>query len=90
MRVSTILWFMFIDVSVWTYLPSDAPDYHKGNTLNLATNSATAVLVVIGALYIRWENAKRERGQRDYRLEGKGAEEIEQLGYLHPKFRYQV
>ncbi|KAK0188625.1 MFS general substrate transporter [Armillaria mellea] len=77
-------------IAVWTYLPSDAPDYHKGNTLNLATNSATAVLVVIGALYIRWENAKRERGERDYRLEGKLVEEIEQLGYLHPKFRYQV
>ncbi|KAK0501584.1 MFS general substrate transporter [Armillaria luteobubalina] len=77
-------------IAVWTYLPSDAPDYHKGNTLNLATNSATVVLVVIGALYIRWENAKRERGERDYRLEGKSLEEIEQLGYLHPKFRYQV
>ncbi|KAK0466946.1 MFS general substrate transporter [Desarmillaria tabescens] len=77
-------------IAVWTYLPSDAPNYHKGNTLNLATSSTACVLVVIGALYIRWENAKRERGERDYRLEGKSAEEIEQLGYLDPRFRYQV
>ncbi|KAK0202526.1 MFS general substrate transporter [Desarmillaria ectypa] len=77
-------------IAVWTYLPSDAPDYHNGNTLNLATSSTTSVLVVIAALYIRWENARRERGERDYRLEGKNTKEIEQLGYLHPKFRYQV
>jgi len=41
-------------------------------------------------MYIRWENEKRNKGERDYHLEGKTTEEIEQLGYLHPKFRYQL
>ncbi|KAL0564753.1 hypothetical protein V5O48_017286 [Marasmius crinis-equi] len=77
-------------IAVWTYLPTDAPDYHKGNSLNLATSSLSCVLVIIGVLYIRMENAKRARGERDYRLEGKTVEEIEALGYLHPHFRYQV
>ncbi|KAF9269207.1 MFS general substrate transporter [Marasmius fiardii PR-910] len=76
--------------SVWTYLPTDAPDYHKGNSLNLATSSFTCVLVIIAVLYIRLENAKRTRGERNYRLEGKSPREIEELGYLHPEFRYQV
>ncbi|KAL0961512.1 hypothetical protein HGRIS_006452 [Hohenbuehelia grisea] len=77
-------------IAVWTYLPADAPNYHKGNSLNLATTSALWVLVAIGWLYIRWENGKRERGERDYRLKDRSPEEIEQLGYLHPHFRYQA
>lgn len=45
---------------------------------------------MIGALYIRWENAKRERGERDYRLQDKSPAEVDELGYLHPNFRYQI
>ncbi|KAF7370378.1 MFS general substrate transporter [Mycena sanguinolenta] len=77
-------------IAVWTYLPGDAPNYHKGNSLNLGTATAICLLTIINALYIRWENAKRDRGERDYRLEGKTAKELEQLGYLHPRFRYQL
>ncbi|KAF5328914.1 hypothetical protein D9758_013825 [Tetrapyrgos nigripes] len=86
-------------IAVWTYLPTDAPNYHKGNSLNLGTTSLGCILVVVGWVYIKWENAKRERGERDYRLtqlteDGKSVEEkereIEELGYLHPEFRYQT
>ncbi|KAF9269208.1 MFS general substrate transporter [Marasmius fiardii PR-910] len=73
-------------IAVWTYLP----DYHKGNSLNLATSILSGMLVLLLFAYIRWENAKRERGERNYRLEGKDGKEIEELGYLHPGFRYQV
>ena len=38
--------------------------------------------MIIAELYIRWENGKRDRGERDYRLEGKTLNEIRQLGYL--------
>lgn len=75
---------------MWSYLPTDAPDFHKGNSLNLATGCASAVLTLIGAAYIYRENAKRERGERDYRLEGKTEEEIKELGSLHPRYRYQL
>ncbi|KAF8809516.1 MFS general substrate transporter [Phlegmacium glaucopus] len=77
-------------IAVWTYLPSDSPNYHKGNSLNLGTGCASCLLVIIGGLYVRWENRKRDRGERDYRLEGKTSDDISQLGYLHPKFRYQL
>jgi hypothetical protein len=77
-------------VAVWTYIPSDAPNYHNGNSLNLATATATCVLAMVGRFYAQWENAKRARGERNYRLEGKTEEEIAQLGYLHPDFRYQT
>ncbi|KAJ7622953.1 MFS general substrate transporter [Mycena polygramma] len=77
-------------IAVWTYLPADAPNYHKGNSLNLGTTSATCVLTVIMAIYIQRENAKRNRGERDYRLEGKTAKELQELGYRHPQFHYQL
>lgn len=77
-------------IAVWTYLPSDSPNYHKGNSLNLGTGCASCLIMIIAGLYIRWENGKRDRGERDYRLEGKTLDEISQLGYLHPKFRYQL
>jgi len=81
---------LIIPYSVWTYLPSDSPNYHKGNSLNLGTSCASCLIVIIGGLYIRWENRKRDRGERNYRLEGKTLDDISQLGYLHPKFRYQL
>ncbi|KAG5725050.1 hypothetical protein E4T56_gene12406 [Termitomyces sp. T112] len=77
-------------IAVWTYLPTDAPDYHNGNSLNLSTSCGICVLVALCYIYLRLENAKRDRGERDYRLQGKSPTEIEQLGYLHPEFRYQT
>ncbi|RDB15353.1 putative transporter C11D3.18C [Hypsizygus marmoreus] len=77
-------------IAVWTYLPNDAPNYHNGNSLNLSTSSAIFTLAIAGLVYLRWENAQRDRGRRNYRLNGKSYEEIEQLGYLHPNFRYQT
>ncbi|KLO05690.1 MFS general substrate transporter [Schizopora paradoxa] len=77
-------------IAVWTYLPADAPNFHQGNSLNLSTSIIVCILVAVGAAYAHWENGKRERGERDYRLVGKNEEELVQLGSLHPAFRYQV
>ncbi|KAF7308910.1 MFS general substrate transporter [Mycena kentingensis (nom. inval.)] len=75
-------------IAVWTYLPTDAPNYHNGNSLNLATACLALAVTVVAVVYMRGENAKRERGERDYRLEGKDRSGLEELGYLHPDFRY--
>ncbi|KAK2029588.1 hypothetical protein LX32DRAFT_352824 [Colletotrichum zoysiae] len=46
--------------------------------------------------YMRWENKKRGRGERDWRLEesqrnGLSAEEHEfRLGWMHPHFRFKI
>lgn len=81
---------MFLNFSVWTYLPNDAPNYHKGNSINLAAAVAVIVFTSIGMYYLHHENKKRDHGGRDYRLEGKTDEEIRDLGYRHPNFRYQL
>lgn len=77
-------------LAVWTYLPTDAPNYHIGNSINLASAAFVITSTAIGMLYLKLENKKRDRGGRDYRLEGKAEEEIRDLGYRHPSFRYQL
>ncbi|KAG2018768.1 high-affinity nicotinic acid transporter [Coprinopsis cinerea AmutBmut pab1-1] len=77
-------------MAVWTYLPTDAPDYRKGNTANLVSICSISCIVVITAVYIKWENAKRDRGDRDARLDGVSPEKETQMGYRHPRFRYQI
>lgn len=44
----------------WSYLPSDAPDYLTGNSLNLGTSTAIACLVVTTLLWMRWQNRKKD------------------------------
>ncbi|KIJ43562.1 hypothetical protein M422DRAFT_75513 [Sphaerobolus stellatus SS14] len=74
---------------VWTYLPQDAPNYIRGNSLNLGAITLAWILLASLVKYIYWENAKRTHGERDYRLAGKTREEIEQLRARHPWYRYQ-
>ncbi|KAI5832433.1 MFS general substrate transporter [Schizophyllum commune Tattone D] len=73
---------------IWAYVATDAPTgYHKGNSFNVAMAASLCVCCVGLALYQRGENAKRERGKRDYRLRREG---VERLGNLHPAFRYMT
>jgi hypothetical protein len=55
----------------WSYIPTDAPSYKIGNTLNLATGSSVFVVAGLLMLYMMRENAARAAGKRDYRLEEK-------------------
>ncbi|KAJ6495875.1 major facilitator superfamily domain-containing protein [Mycena vulgaris] len=77
-------------ISTWTYVNADAPDYRKGNTLNLAGMIIALVLTVVTMICMKWENAQRARGARDHHLDGLTPAEEAQLGHLHPKFRYKL
>lgn len=74
-------------VATFTYLSTDAPRYTTGHAINLGAIGLSLLVTVGNMLYIRWENAARASGRRDYRLaemdEGK-------LGYRHPGFRYTM
>ncbi|KAL1747009.1 major facilitator superfamily domain-containing protein [Schizophyllum fasciatum] len=71
---------------VWAYVATDAATgYHRGNSFNVAMSASLCACSVGLALYQRFENAKRKRGERDYRL-GRGG--VDKLGNLHPYFRY--
>ncbi|KAK5163602.1 uncharacterized protein LTR77_010551 [Saxophila tyrrhenica] len=74
-------------VATFTYLPGDAPDYRTGHSINLGAIGLTLIGVIANILYIRWENAARRAGKREYRFEQQREGEGE-LGYRHPEFRY--
>ncbi|KAJ6525025.1 major facilitator superfamily domain-containing protein [Mycena vulgaris] len=77
-------------ISTWTYVSSDAPNYRKGNTLNLAGMAIVLAITAATIVYMKWENAQRARGARDHRLIGLAPGEESQLGHLHPEFRYKI
>ncbi|KAK5715981.1 hypothetical protein LTR15_009806 [Elasticomyces elasticus] len=74
-------------VATFTYLSTDAPDYITGHAINLGAIGLILIITLANMAYIRWENAARAAGKRDYRLET-GPES--ELGYRHPNFRYTL
>ncbi|KKA25997.1 hypothetical protein TD95_002705 [Thielaviopsis punctulata] len=75
-------------IATWIYTVDDAPKYSRGHSINLSCQFILFSSAVIGILYCKWENVQRERGRRDWRLEGLSEEEKGELGSLHPEFRY--
>lgn len=71
-------------IATFTYVQSDAPRYRTGHAINLGTLVLAFVTTAGTMVYCKWENAKRERGERDGRLSG----DESLLGHRHPKFRY--
>jgi len=75
--------------SAWAYRAKDAPHYKLGNAVNMSMAIAGFVINVFAVLYIVWENRQRAQGKRDYRLTGDNSVD-EQLGSLHPRYRYKI
>ncbi|KAJ1304269.1 hypothetical protein OPQ81_005429 [Rhizoctonia solani] len=76
-------------ITSWTYLPGDSPRYHIANSVQLVGQVTIFILVSILVIHNTRENRRRERGERDYRLDA-SEEEIARLGSLHPNFRLIV
>lgn len=75
-------------VATWTYLPESAPQYTLGHALNLGALACAFLLAVSAITYYKWENTKRDKGERDHRLGGITEQEKRDLGSSHPAFRY--
>lgn len=76
-------------ISTWSFLPSDAPNYHIGNGLNLAT-STTTLLVGAGLwAYMAWDNRRRDRVDVRTILEGLSQQQIQDLDWRNPAFRWR-
>jgi len=74
-------------IGTFIYLQKDAPKYVLGHAISLGALGITFLLTWAHIVYLRWENGKRERGERDDRLLQDGAHE---LGHRHPLFRYTL
>ncbi|KAF2868256.1 MFS transporter-like protein [Massariosphaeria phaeospora] len=74
-------------IGTFIYLQRDAPKYTLGHSVNIGALVITFILASAQILYLRWENKKRDRGDRDGRLlEG----DVSRLGHRHPLFRYTL
>jgi hypothetical protein len=79
-------------ISTWSFLPFDAPNYHIGNGLNLATSSSI-LLCSIGLLgWMVFDNKKREKKDMESELAGLrelSLKQVQDLDWRHPAFRWK-
>ena len=76
-------------ISTWSFLPFDKPNYHIGNGLNLATSSTIFLTSVCLLLWMKANNKKREEKVVDVELAGKTQQEIQDMDWKHPSFRWR-
>ncbi|KAK4924116.1 hypothetical protein LTR28_012135 [Elasticomyces elasticus] len=76
-------------IATFTYLSKDAPRFHTGHAINIGMLCFSLLITSTMLVYTSWENRKRARGGRDYRLTD-GKVEQGMLGYRHPNFKYTL
>lgn len=76
-------------ISTWSFLPFDAPNYHIGNGLNLATSSTILVLMTALIFWMKMDNKKRDQVDVDAKLAGLSEKQVEDLDWKHPGFRWK-
>lgn len=77
-------------ISTWSFLPTDAPNYPIGNGLNLATSSVILISSIVLLFWMKQSNSKRQNVDAEVELAGKSQEEIEDLDWRHPSFRWKA
>jgi hypothetical protein len=75
--------------STWSFMSTDAPNYHIGNGLNLATSSATLIITTVTLFWMWRDNKKREARSIEEELSGLDQKTIEDLDWKHPAFRWR-
>ncbi|CAN8104697.1 unnamed protein product [Discula destructiva] len=76
-------------LSIWVWLPFDAPFFRIGNGVNLATS---ILWVLIGSAILSWmhyDNKRRQVAEGEDMLTGLTEQEIEDLEWKHPDFRWK-
>ncbi|KAF2498557.1 MFS transporter [Lophium mytilinum] len=76
-------------ISTWSFLPFDAPDYHIGNGLNLATMTMILLLSILMLWWMGMDNKKREGRDVDAELDGLTDLQVQELDWKHPGFRWK-
>ncbi len=72
------------------YATAEGPRYIKGHSITLAMVAYAAICYGSFWAYFRWRNARRERGEEDWKAEGKTEAEIEEMGDESPRYRFTV
>jgi hypothetical protein len=75
-------------VATWSYISWDAPNYHIGNGLNLAAASVIFIVSILALLWMNWDNKRRDKKDIDQELAELTSEEVENLEWKHPAWRW--
>lgn len=76
-------------VSTWSFLSWDGPDYHIGNGLNLATSTTILVATTLTLFWMNRDNKRRESLSLEEELAGLSQDEVSDLDWKHPAFRWR-
>ncbi|KAI7667127.1 putative MFS transporter, partial [Hortaea werneckii] len=76
-------------ISTWSFVPSDGPNYHIGNGLNLATSSTILITSICLYLWMKADNKKRDKKDVEAELQGLTPKQIQDLDWKHPGFRWR-
>lgn len=76
-------------ISTWAFLPWDAPNYHIGNGLNLATATMTLIMSIVMLLFMKGDNKRREKRDVDDELSRLNTHTLADLDWKHPSFRWR-
>lgn len=77
-------------VATWSYIAWDAPDYHIGNGLNLGAASTMFIIATAGWFWMKGDNKKRDQRDVAGELSGMSPQEIADLDWRHPGFRWRT
>jgi MFS family permease len=76
-------------ISTWGFLSRDGPNYPIGNGLNLATGSTILLVSILLEFWMIKDNRKRAREDVDGKLDGFTQQQVEDLDWKHPAFRWR-
>ncbi|KAK6087717.1 major facilitator superfamily transporter [Seiridium cupressi] len=76
-------------VATWSYISWDAPNYHIGNGLNLAAASVILIFSTLSLFWMKWDNKRRDKRDIDRELDGLTPDQIEDLEWKHPAWRWR-
>lgn len=76
-------------VSTWSYLPNDGPNYPIGNGLNLACCCTVLIVATLTLLWMKADNKKRDGRNPEEELAGMSQQEVQDLDWKHPAFRWK-
>ena len=75
-------------ISTWSFLTTDAPNFPIGNGLNLATSGTILIIATITLFWMKRDNKKRELRSVEEELSGLSEDQVQDLDWRHPGFRW--
>ncbi|ROV89140.1 hypothetical protein VSDG_08886 [Cytospora chrysosperma] len=76
-------------IATWSFMSSDGPNYHIGNGLNLAASSTILVVATLMLMWMNRDNKRREALNVEEELAGFTEDQVSDLDWKHPAFRWK-